>query len=74
MPVVYSRDCQATWRTNVHSIRQGSQVYGTLLEKFPKGHGNIVDDEHLVLSVDKWSVREDHKSFRGHDTSMCPGS
>ena len=46
LPVVHSRDCLATWSTSVHSIEQGSKVYGTLLEELPKGHGDTVDDEH----------------------------
>ena len=50
--VVYSRDCLATWSTNVHSIEQGSQVYDTFLEEFRKGYGDIVDNEHCVSSVD----------------------
>ena len=74
LPVVYSRDCPGTWSTSVHSIEQGSQVYGTLLEEFPKGHGEIVDDEHCVSSADRWSVREDHTGFRGHAASMHPRS
>ena len=73
MPVVYLRDCPATWSTSVHSFRQGSQVYGTLLEEFPKGYGNTVDDEHCISSIDRWSVEEDHIGFRGHPASMYPG-
>ena len=73
LPVVYSRDCLATWRTSVHSIGQGSQVYGTLLEEFPKGHGDTVDIEHYVSSPEKWSVGEDHTDFKGHAASMRPG-
>ena len=74
MPVVYSRDCPATWSTSVQSIGQRSQIYGTLLEELPEGHGDTVDDEHRFSSIDIWSVREDHTGFRGHATSMCPGS
>ena len=73
LPVVYLRDCPATWSISVHSIGQGSQVYDTLLEEFPKGHGDIVDDKHCVSSADRWSVEEDHTCFRGHATSMRPG-
>ena len=68
------RDCPATWRTNVHSIKQGSQVYDTLLEEFLKGHGDTVDDEHYVSSTDRWLVGEDHKNFRGYAVSMGLGS
>ena len=60
LPVVYSRNCPATWSTSVHSIGQGSQVYGTLLEEFPEGHGDIVNDEHHFSSTDRWLVGEDH--------------
>ena len=56
MPVVYLRDCSTTWCTSVHIIGQGSQVYGTLLEEFPKGHGDTIDDEHNISSSDRWSV------------------
>ena len=73
-PDVYSRDCSATWSTSVHSIRQGSQVYNTLLEEFLEGHGDTVDDEHCFSSTYRWSVGEDYTGFRGHATSMCPGS
>ena len=74
MSVVHSRDYSATWNTSVHSIGQGSQVYGTLLEELPEGHGDTVDDKHRFSSTDRRSVREDHTSFRGHATSMCPRS
>ena len=49
-------------------------MYGTLLEEFPKGHGDIIDYEHSVSSTDKWSVGEDHTDFRGHAGSMRPES
>ena len=52
MSIVYSRDCPATWSTSVHSIRQRSQVYGTLLEEFPEGYEDTVDDEHLISSTE----------------------
>ena len=71
MSVVYSRDCPATWSASLYRIGHGSQVYDTLLKKFPKGYGDIVDDEHCVSSVDRWSVGEDHTGFRGHATNMC---
>ena len=59
---IYSRDCSATWSTSVHSIGHKSQVYDTLLEELPKGHGDTVDDEHRFSSTDRWSVGEDHIS------------
>ena len=66
MSVLSSRDFPTTWSTSVHSLGQGSKVYSTLLEEFPKVHGDTVDDEHNVSSVDRWSVGEDHTGFRGH--------
>ena len=72
LSVVCPRDCPATWSTSVHSV--GSQVYDTLLEEFPEGHGDIVDYEHCISSVNRWSVGEDHIDFRGHTVSMRPGS
>ena len=74
LPVVSSRDYVVTWHANVHSIRQGSQVYDTLLKEFPKGYGDRADDEHNVSFVDRWSIRDDHTDFRGHAVSMHPGS
>ena len=74
LSVVYSRDCPATWCTSVYSIGQGSQIYDTLLEEFPKVYGNTVDDEHYVSSIDRWPIGEDHTGFRGHAASMRPGS
>ena len=50
------------------------EIYGILLEEFPKGHGDIIDDEHNISSSDIWSVGEDHIDFRGHAACMCPGS
>ena len=72
--MVCSRDCPAIWSISVHSIGHGSKVYGTLLEEFPEGHGDVVDDEHHFSSTNRWSVREDHTDFKGHATSMCPRS
>ena len=73
LQVIYARDCPVTWSTSVHSIGQGSQVHGTLFEEFPEGHGDVVDDEYCVSSIDGWSVGEDHAGLRGHVASMCPG-
>ena len=74
MPIVYSRNCPATWSASLYRIGNGPQNYGTLLEEFPKGHGDIVTVKHCVSSADKWSVREDHTDFRGHAASMRPRS
>ena len=48
------------------------QVHDTLLEEFPEGHGDTVDDEHRFSSTDRWSVRKDYTGFRGHAVSMHP--
>ena len=71
---VYLRGCPTTWSTSVHSIEQGTQVYGAHLEEFPKGCGDTVDDVHCVSSANKWSVGDDHTGFKGHVVSMRPGS
>ena len=73
LKVLPMRNYPITWSTNVHSIGQGSQVHDTLLEEFLEGHGDTVDDEHYVLSTDRWSVGEDHTVFRGHAVNMCLG-
>ena len=61
LQVVHIRDCLVTWSTRVHSIGHGSQIHDTLLELFPDGHGDTIDNEHCVSSTDGWSVEEDHK-------------
>ena len=53
LKVIHVRDCLVTWSTSVHSIIQGSQAHSTLLEEFPKGHGDAVDDEYCVSSIDR---------------------
>ena len=73
LQVIHNRDIPITWSTSVHSIEPGSQIHGTLLEEFPEGHGDIVDDENCVSSTNRWPVIEDHTGFRGHAASMCPG-
>ena len=70
LEIVYLRYCLATWSVSLYHIGQGSQVYDTLLEEFPKGYGDTVDDEHYVSSIDRWLIRDDHTSFRGHVASM----
>ena len=54
--VVYSRDSPATWSTSIHSVGQGPEVYGTLLEEFPKGYGHTADHEYSFPPTDRWSV------------------
>ena len=71
LQVIHTRDCPVTWSVSIHSIKYGSEVHGTLLEEFPRGHGDIVDNEYYVSSIDRWSIKEDHTGFRGHVASMC---
>ena len=71
---IHTRDFLVTWSTSVHNIEQGSQIHSTLLEEFPEGHWDIVDDEHCVTSIDGCSVEKDHTGFRGHAASMRPDS
>ena len=72
---VYIREIvPATWSVSLYRIGQRSQVYGTLLEEFPKVYGDTVDDEHCVSSTNRWLVGEDHIGFRGHVASMPPES
>ena len=54
--VVYSRDSPVTLSTSIHSVGQGPQVYGALLEEFPKGYGHTTDDEYSFPPSDRWSV------------------
>ena len=46
------RDCLVAWSVSIHSIKSGSQVYGSFLEEFPTSNGNTVDDEHNFSSPD----------------------
>ena len=66
LQVIHTIDCPVTWNTSVHSIGQGSQVHNTLLEEFPEGHGDVVDNEYCVSSTDGWSVGEDHTGLMTH--------
>ena len=74
LPVVYLRDRPATWSASIHKDEYRPEIYGTLLEEFPKGHGDAVDEEHRLPPTDIWSVREDHTDFRGHPASMRHGT
>ena len=42
--------------TSIHSVEQGPEVYGALLEEFPKGYGHTANDEYSFLPSDRWSV------------------
>ena len=70
MQVVYTRDSTVEWSANLHSIGSGSSVYDSVLEKFPKSHGDTAVDEYRFSSLDGWSIRADYSNFRGHVVSM----
>ena len=74
MQAVYTRDSPATWSVSLYCIGQRSQVYGSLLEELPEGHGYVVDNQYCVSSTDGWSIGEDQTGVRGHATGMRPGS
>ena len=74
LPIVYSRDCPATWSASIHSVGQRPEVYSALLEEFPKGYGDMADHEYSLPPIDRWSVRDDHTGVRGHAANMRPGS
>ena len=65
-------DCPIIWSVGIYSIRSGSQVYDSFLEKFQESHGDAVDDEHRFSSPDRRSIRDDHPDFREHATGMRP--
>ena len=44
LQVVCVGDCPIAWNASIYSVGLGSQVYGSLLEKFSTSHGDIVDD------------------------------
>ena len=72
--VVYSRDNSATWSTNIHSVGYRPEVYGALLEEFPKGYGYMADHEYNFPPIDRWLVRKEYTGVRGHAASMRPRS
>ena len=74
LPVVYSRDSSATWSTSIHNVGKRPDVYGALLEEFPKGYWHTANHEYSFPPTDRWSVREDYIGVRGHAASMRPGS
>ena len=74
LPVVCSRGSPATWGTSIHSVGWRPEVYGTLLEEFPKGYGHTADHQYNFLPTDGWSVKEDYTGVRGYATSMRPRS
>ena len=74
LQVVHTRDSLITWTASVYHIGSGSQVYGSFLGKFPKSHGDVVDDERCFSSTNGWSIREYHPDFRGHAMGIRLGS
>ena len=74
LQVVYTGDSTVAWSSSIHSIGSGSSVYGSVLEEFPEGHGDTTFNEYRFSSSDGWSIRADYSDFRGHATSMRPGS
>ena len=68
------RDCPVTWNASLYCIGLGSQVYGSLLEKFPKSHGNTTDDEYCFSTMGRRSVEKNYTGFGRHATSIRPGS
>ena len=74
LQVIYTRDSTVARSARLHNIGSGSSVYGSVLEEFPEGHGDTTVDEYRFSSSDEWSIRADYSDFRGHATSMCPGS
>ena len=54
--VVYSRDSPTIWSTSIHSVGEGPEVYGALLEEFPKGFGHTANHEYSFPTIDRWSV------------------
>ena len=52
LQAIYTIDNQTTWSPNLYCFRQRSQVYGSLLEEFPEGHEDTVDDEHCFSFTD----------------------
>ena len=74
LSVVHSRDNLATWSTSIPCVGKRPEVYGALLEEFPKGYGHTTDHEYNFPLTDRWSIKEDHTNVRGHAASMRPGS
>ena len=67
-------DSTVAWSASLHSIGSGSSVYGSVLEEFPEGHGDIAVDEYRFSSLDGWSIRADYSDFIRHAASMRPRS
>ena len=74
LQVVYTGDSKVAWSACLHSIGSGSSIYGSVLEEFPEGHGDIAVNEYYFSSSDGWSIIADYSYFRGHVVSMRPES
>ena len=72
--VVYTEDSTVAWSSSLYSIGSGSSIYDSVLEEFLEGHGDAAFNEYRFSSSDRWSIRADYSDFRGHATSMRPGS
>ena len=46
LQVVYTGDSTVAWSASLHSILLGSLVYSSVLEDFPKVHGDTAVDEY----------------------------
>ena len=74
LQVIYTGDSTVAWSSSLHIFKSGSSVYGSDLEEFPEGHGDIAFDEYHFSSSNGWSIRVDYSDFRGHAASMRLGS
>ena len=74
LQVVYTGDSTVAWSSSLHNIGSVSLVYGSILEEFSEGHGDIAVDEYRFSSSDRLSIRADYSDFRGHVASMRLGS
>ena len=50
------------------------EVYGALLEEFPKGYGHTANHEYNFSPTNGWSVKEDRTGVRGHAARLFPRS
>ena len=72
--IVYSRYRPPTWSVGIHSVGQRPEVYGALLEEFPKGFGDTTYHEYSLSHAYRWSVKEEYTGVRGYVANMRPGS
>ena len=74
IPFIYLRDRLATLSANIHSVGHRPKVCGILLDEFPKGYGDAIDDEHRLPPTDIRSIGDDHTGVKRHAKSIRPGS